>query len=101
MKRLKDYLSFEHIDIDDMFAPKCLLQRSLYTQSKLANIIRARFPLLHKSYYDVLDLEFDLNIVLKEVYSEQEQKAVGLIYTLTTSKNLEERFAKYYPEKVL
>ena len=101
MKRLKDYLSFEHIDVEDKFAPECLLQRSLYMQSKLADIIRARYPLLHKSYYDVLDLEFDLHIVLKEVYSEQEQKVVGLTYTLTTSKDLEERFANLYPEKVL
>jgi len=95
MKSLKDYLDHEHFDVEDKFAPACLLQRALYTQTKLANIVWSRFPLLYKSYYNVSDLEFDLHIELLATHSTE------MHYVLTTSQDLEDRFAKFYPEKLI
>jgi hypothetical protein len=95
MKLLKDYIANECFRKDG-FTPNCLLQQALYVQTRLANIVYIRFPLLYKSYYDVLDLEFDLHVTVED----REDKDL-LVYTLNTSNNLEERFAELYPEKVI
>lgn len=97
MKTLKDHLNPEHFDI---YYPECLLPRVLNWQSKLADIVLLRFPLLYKSYYNVRDLEFDLYCELHIEHVEP-IPIQYIQYTLTTSEDVERRFANLYPEKVL
>ncbi len=67
-----------------------------------ADIMRSRFPLVSKGYYEDFDLEFQFTPTTHKNWAGYYDKWEDLKeWHVLTSFEIEDKFAEHYPEKVI